>query len=338
MYVLNYGLNRGGNYTYNINNLPRKQGASIFKDHLTGQVELEKFAKILRKQDLAERTIHGYLYDLRAFKTWVDDFYQQDIDFTQVSSNDIRAYREYLVKIKRYKVASVNRPIQAIKRFYNCLFKPTRTMKEHPAKEVRFMRHGKRTQPAALNNKEINDLLRVAGQSPHGLAKRNYALVQLLLQSGMRIGEVAQLQMRDLFLQERSGYVKVVDGKGHKAREVSLNATARRALNNYFESRKTIRDEDYVFMSKRNTPQTIRGLQKILQTLMKRAKITRIPASAHTLRHTFAIYYLKANPDGLVPLSTLLGHDSLNTTAIYTQASREDLSASLENSALNLNG
>ena len=93
-----------------------------------------------------------------------------------------------------------------------------------------------------------------------------------------------------------------------------------------------------MFISKRATPQTIRGLQKILQTLMQRAKITRIPASAHTLRHTFAIHYLKDNPGALVELATLLGHDSLNTTAIYTQASREDLSASLENSTLNLSG
>jgi len=300
--------------------------------------QLATFAKALRKQDLAERTVRGYLYDVQAFKAWVDDFYQQDLGLTLVTSHDIRSYREYLVKIKRYKVASVNRRIQAIKRFYQCLFKAAKFKQEHPAKEVRFMRRAKKTQPTALTKKEINDVLRVAGQSPHGLAKRNYALVQLLLQSGLRIGEVAQLQKRDLFLQERSGYVKIIDGKGHKARDVPLNATARRALNTYFASRASIRDTDYVFMSKRDTPQTVRGLQKILQTLMQRANITRIPASAHTLRHTFALHYLRDHPGALVELATLLGHDSLNTTAIYTQASREDLSASLEESTLNLAG
>lgn len=71
---------------------------------------------------------------------------------------------------------------------------------------------------------------------------------------------------------------------------------------------------------------------------MQRANITRIPASAHTLRHTFSLHYLRDHPGALVELATLLGHDSLNTTAIYTQVSREDLSNSLENSTLNLAG
>lgn len=298
----------------------------------------ERFQKSLVKQDLAERTIRGYLYDLRAFKAWIDDFYQQEIDLTQVMTNDIRTYREYLVKIKRHKVASINRRIQAIKRFYNWVLTSEKTMKEHPAKNIRFMRRGKRIQPAALTKKEIYDLLRVAGQSSHGLSKRNYALVQLLLQSGIRIGEAAQLQIRDLSLQERSGYAKLIDGKGHKSREIPLNAVVRRALKNYFETRENLKPADHVFISKREEPQTIRGLQKVLQTLIKRANITRISASAHTFRHTFAINYLNANPGALVELSTLMGHESLNTTTIYTQSSMEDLSKSLERSELSLQG
>jgi site-specific recombinase XerD len=299
---------------------------------------LEQFKKSLVKQDLATSTVNGYLYDLSLFKTWIEDFYQQEIPLIQVSTNDIRAYREYLVKIKRHKVASVNRRIQSIKRFYNWVAKTEKTMKEQPARDVRFMRRGKRSQPTILTKKEVHDLLRVSGQSPQGLAKRNYALVQLLLQSGLRIGEAAQIQIRDLVLQERSGYAKIVDGKGHKFREVPLNSTARRALNNYFDTRVDLKPEDHVFISKRGYPQSIRGLQKIIQTLLRRANVTRISASAHTLRHTFALNYLNANPGSLVALSTLLGHESLDTTAIYTQASREDLSESIERNELNLLG
>jgi site-specific recombinase XerD len=292
----------------------------------------------LVKQDLAERTVLGYLYDLRMFKAWIEDFYQQEIALTQVTTHDIRVYREYLVKIKRHKVSSVNRRLQSIKRFYNWAVKSEKTMKDQPAKDVRFMRRGKQSQPTMLNKKEINDLLRVSGQSPQGLAKRNYALVQLLLQAGLRVGEVSQLQIRDLVLQERSGYVKIVDGKGHKFREVPLNATVRRALKNYIDTRKDLKPEDHVFISKRGSPESIRGVQKIMQTLIRRANITRVSASAHTLRHTFSINYLNSNPGSLVALSTLLGHESLNTTAIYSQVSREDLSESIERSELNLMG
>lgn len=296
----------------------------------------EQFEKSLVKQDLAPSSIRGYLYDVKMFKVWIEDFYQQEIVLTHVTTNDLRVYRDYLVKIKRHKVASVNRRLQSIKRFYHWLMQTEKTMKAQPAKEVRFMRRSKRTQPTILTKKEIYDLLRVSGQSPQGLAKRNYALVQLLLQTGLRIGEVAQLQIRDLVLQDRSGYVKVIDGKGHKSRDVPLNATARRALKNYLESRGDLKRQDHVFISKRGEPPSIRGLQKILQTLIRRAKINRIPASAHTLRHTFAMHYLNANPGSLVFLSALLGHEALDTTAIYTQASKEDLSESMEQSNLNV--
>ncbi|HYY29720.1 MAG TPA: tyrosine-type recombinase/integrase [Chthoniobacterales bacterium] len=80
-------------------------------------------------------------------------------------------------------------------------------------------------------------LLRVAGQSGHGLARRNYALVQLMLQAGLRVGEVAALSVADVRIRERSGIVRIRQGKGRKEREVPLNATARRALGLYLEFR-----------------------------------------------------------------------------------------------------
>ena len=70
-------------------------------------------------------------------------------------------------------------------------------------------------------------LLRAAGQSGHGLAKRNYALIQLMLQTGLRVGEVTALSIADVDIRERSGVVRIRQGK---EREVPLNATARRAL------------------------------------------------------------------------------------------------------------
>jgi integrase/recombinase XerC len=298
---------------------------------------LDQFAVNLTKQDLAPRTIQCYIYDLNNFALWIENFYQQKLDLIKVTSNDIRAYREYLIKLKRHKVASVNRRIQSIKRFYNWIIPLSPSnMNEHPTNTIKFMRRGKVSKPCALSKREINDLLRVTGRSSHGLAKRNYAIIQLMLQAGLRIGEVAQLQNRDLVLQERSGSVKIVDGKGHRSREVPLNATVRRALKSYLDARGAIMPEDPVFISKRGTAQTIRGLQKIIQTLVIQANIERIKASAHTLRHTFAVNYLAANPGALVQLAALMGHESINTTALYTQPSSQDLNESVERSELNL--
>ena len=296
----------------------------------------QKFNKALVKQDLSDNTIRGYLHDLKLFKDWLYDFYQEEIELIHTTTNDIRAFREYLAKIKRHKVSSINRRLQTIRRFYKW-GTTSKSIAESPADNVRFMRRTKLTQPCSLSNKEVHALLRVAGQSSQGLAKRNYAIVQILLQTGMRVGEITHLQIRDLILHDRSGYAKIIDSKGHKYREVPLNATARRAIKDYLEKRETLAS-DYVFVSKRGTPITIRGIQMIIQTLVRRARIVRIPVSAHILRHTFAINYLNTHPGALVALGTLLGHDSLDTTAIYTRISKENLYESLEQISLNLQG
>jgi site-specific recombinase XerD len=83
---------------------------------------------------------------------------------------------------------------------------------------------------------------------------------------------------------------------------------------------------------------TIRAIQAVIAALAQRARRTRVRVSPHTLRHSFALTYLKQNPGKLVELATLLGHDSLDTTALYTRPSTEDLAADLERSPLNVSG
>lgn len=258
------------------------------------------------------------------------------MDLATVTVADIRTYRQHLVNSKRQKPASVNRRLQALRRFYGWA-KQAGLSAVNPAEAVRFRRRPPPTQPAALTKQEVHALLRAAGQSPHGLSTRNYALVQLLLQADLRVSEVTRLQSRDLDLRERSGRVTIVDGKGHKDREVPLNATARRAIAGYLETRGELEPEDPVFTSKRHSPMSVRALQKIIASLAAWAKIElRIAVTAHTLRHTFARNYLQANPGGLVELAALLGHESLDTTAIYTKTSQESLAAAVERSELNV--
>lgn len=137
----------------------------------------------------------------------------------------------------------------------------------------------------------------------------------------MRVSELIGLEFRDLEIYDRSGQVRIVHAKGGKERTVPLNNTARRALSNYFGKRE-LEGKDIVFLSKRNKKLTARAVQKLVSNLSRKANI-KMNVSPHTLRHTFAINYLRANPECLVELSILLGHESLDTTSIYTIASRE---------------
>ncbi len=89
--------------------------------------------------------------------------------------------------------------------------------------------------PLGLTAAEVHDLLRAAGESSHGLARRNYPIGQLMIQTGLRVGEVATLRRGDIVLRERADTVRARIGKGLKEREVPLNTSARRALRQLLE-------------------------------------------------------------------------------------------------------
>jgi integrase/recombinase XerC len=310
--------------------------------HTGGPISMDpttlRFKKYLAKQDLSQRTINGYLDDLHFFSAWYEEIQHKKMDWAQITEFELQTFRQYLVNGKRQKVSSVNRRIQALKRFFNWANDKGLLTHENPIDHVRFMRRKAPIQPQALSKTDVHNLLRTAGQSSHGLSKRNYAVLQLMLQSGLRIGEVIKLRFCDITLQARSGSVNVVDAKGHKSREVPLNITARHALQNYFKQCKNKDPSGPVFHSKRQKALSLRSMQSMIHNLVTRAKLTQLGVSAHTLRHTFATNYLRANPNQLVELAQLLGHDSLNTTAIYTKSSQTQLAEAVEKSEINIYG
>jgi len=304
--------------------------ADISKNHW-----LWGFHNRLLNQDLSSATVRGYVYDLNHFRSWLVDINGREPSLENIATIDVSAYRQYMINTKGMKASSVNRRIQAVKNMFLWAYEHG-LVKENPAANVHFMKTAVRYLPKALQKKELHALSRVAGQSSHGLAKRNYALIQLLVQTGLRMGEAAMLKIADITVRDRSGAVRVRDAKGHKEREVPLNAAARRAITAYLNTRSSLDPDDFLFLSKRNQPASVRTLQDIIARLVRKARIKRIQVSAHTLRHTFAINYLKAHPGKLVELADMLGHESLDTVAIYTRPSQETLAQDLEQSPLNV--
>ena len=235
-----------------------------------------------------------------------------------MTSYHLNFFRDHILKSRRLKVSSVNRKIQTFKRFFRFLTNQ-KIIKTNIADSIKFIRRTKATKPNALNKNEVHALLSVAGSSTHGLSSRNYAVIQLMIQTGLRVSELINLQWRDLTLYERSGSIRIVDGKGRKDRTIPLNSTARKAISSYAQNKEFDLTKP-LFLNKHGKIHMARALQKVISNLAKNANITRIRVTPHVL-HTFATNYLRANPDCLVELATLLGHESLDTTAIYTKAS-----------------
>jgi site-specific recombinase XerD len=244
---------------------------------------LADFLGQLQRDDLAPATVHGYRYDLRQFLRWFIDAKGSSARFEKLSALDLINYRQHLVKVEGLRPATVNRRLEALRRF--CRWAQlSKRLRTNVALDLRPVRTVRNTRPVGLTEPEVHTLLRLAGESGHGLAKRNYALVQLMVQAGLRVGEVAALRIADITAHERSGLVRICEGKGLKAREVPLNATARRALRLYPDTRNGAEATEPLFLSDRGSAMPTRTIRAVIAHLAGRARINRVRVSAHTLR------------------------------------------------------
>lgn len=298
---------------------------------------LQAFLDHLAAADRSAATRRGYRYDLLQFAAWYTGLHGAPPELARLTEHDVIAWRQHMLTLRQFKATTINRRLEAVRRLLRWA-ETCGAVTSNVARDVRTVRVARDRQPVGLTTAEVHGLLRAAGASSHGLARRNYALVQLMLQAGLRVGEVAALCRGDVTLRERTGAVRVRHGKGLKDREVPLNATARRALRQLFEQAPAARPEDAVFRSTRDDPMPVRSIQNAIAGLVRRAGLKRSGLSAHSLRHTFALAWLRQHPGKLVELAQLLGHESLDTTAIYTRVSGDDLARDVEQTPFNLDG
>src|SRR5262249_11093285 len=111
--------------------------------------------------------------------------------------------------------------------------------------------------------------------------------------------------------------------------------TPRRGLSSYLETSQPLRPDDPLITSETGAAISVRSIQSVIRELARRAKITRLAVTAHSMRHTFALNYLERNPGKLVELAALLGNESLDTTAVYLRPSQEEMAQGVERSRLN---
>lgn len=158
--------------------------------------------------------------------------------------------------------------------------------------------------------------------------KRDRALVRLLLAAGLRLSEAAALRLADVEIKPRSGSVTVRSGKGNKRRVVPLNADARKALGEWLEiSRSARNDEEALFLSQKGGALSGRAMAEAVATLGGKAGLEGL--HPHILRHSCA-KNLVDQGIGIEKVAMILGHESLETTRLYTMPSEGDLQAAVE--------
>ena len=282
---------------------------------------MSPFLASLQSNGLASASVRGYRYDVRHFLGWYGARHDGPFALGMLTQQTLAAYRRYMIAADQ-RPATINRRLEALRRLgrWAC---STGDLDAEAMGHVPLMRTIRDRRPDSLTDHEVQALLRTTGTSSHGLAPRNYAMVQLILQAGLRVGELAALRLSDVTMNARSGSIRIPQGTGLRAREVPLNAIGRRALTRYLADRPADGQLTALFLSGRDTAAPVRTIQTVIASLARRAHLKRIPVTATTLRHTFAINYLRDNPGQLAELADLLGHESQDMVTLYGQPSAD---------------
>jgi site-specific recombinase XerD len=315
------------------------------------QESLDRWRRHLQEQDRSAGTIKKYIQGVGRFLAWYEREEQEPLQISALTPIALIGYRNYLQHEQRKSVSTINLQVSTLRAWCGWLTEQG-YLPADPAARVKLVGGGASSSRAGLKSAQVNALLRQAqvSRSP----ARDYAIIQVLLQTGIRLSECAALTFEDITLGERSGLLRVRAGKGNKARSVPLNASAREAIAIYLASRLSVEKpsvkavvarwpraqsaeaHEPIFLSQKGGALTTSAMGQMVAELVKAAgALVTEKTSAHTLRHTFARSYLAQYPGDVVGLAALLGHSSLDTTRLYSQPEVSQLATRVEQLPLN---
>lgn len=302
---------------------------------MTDTLHLDEFQAYLLTEDRSPVTVAGYLGDVRLFALWYEEHYGEALTPDALTNEAVRGYKQHLLN-QAAKPKTINRRLAALAAYAHWLEQAGYVRNaRNPVQGVKAVKETTLA-PKWLDKKQRAALLRAVDEEVEGAVRRyprlrlmylrDAAIVKLILFAGLRVGEIIQLRMSDIILDERKGSVIVREGKGTKRREVPLNTKARKAILDYLRIRPDVEMDD-LFLGQRNEGVHSKTIQRAVLRFAIKAGLKNV--TPHILRHSFAKALIDAGVS-LEKVATLLGHSNLNTTRIYTTPGEEDLEDAVE--------
>lgn len=295
-------------------------------DQTETHILIQTWLDYLAKQGRNKHTLNAYRRAINHLAHWSQTTYDEPFDSTRLIARDIRDWKSYQQTVEQAAPSTINQRLVGVASFYRWAV-TNKVIGQNPTIETKSIRLPSR-QPKSLSSQELRRLLRAVH---HGGSLRDIAILEILAGTGLRVGELLQLQVGDVVLHERSGWVIIREGKHGSYREMPLASEVRTALAAYLTEHPgsgggetNLPDKSApLWIGKQGALTHRSSVMRILNKYSFRAQLDLV--SPHTLRHTFATLYLQANPDDLRGLAALLGHSDLNTVMIYTEPTREDV-------------
>ena len=260
-----------------------------------------QFKNYLKSNNHSTSTIVAYGKDIEQLVRFLEDLKKQQIH--EVSKEDLQSFLTQM-STNGYTPKSVSRKINSTRTFYRFL-KINEYITDDPSLLVEHPRY-ELTPPRILTPMEYRALRDAARND-----QRMFAIIELLLQTGIRIGELANLRLGDI----QGDNLRVRPYEKHEERLVPLNRSVKDALKRYLDSRPEVKEER-IFITKSGKPFLVRNIRTAIERYFRLAEIK--DAKVNDLRHTFVAHHLKHGVSLLV-LSKLLGHKRLTTTERYLQ-------------------
>ncbi len=296
----------------------------------------------------AELTVTEYKYDIICFfRFWKRDHGKvpkdtpiEEIDITditvkdigRVSTDDLLVFLIWLNREKQLSNSSRARRIASLKSFFKYCHSKKHLIDSNPAYDLETPKIGKRN-PKYLTLEQSTELLQTAFDAPTESNERDYCMLTLFLNCGMRLSELRGIDIDDIH-----DTVLTVIGKGNKERTIYLNKACLDAIEDWMRVRSNIKikpsHSKALFVSKRGTRISDDMIQISIKRLMAQAGIDTKVYSVHKLRHTAATLMYKYGHVDIRNLQQILGHQSVSTTQIYTHVDDEQLQKAVDSNPL----
>lgn len=290
------------------------KAAKAFKQY----IKLEK--------GLSENTVEAYMRDYTLFAGFI--LRQYNVGPTKVEQYMIERYLSYLFEECSHAKTSQARELSGVKSFYNFLLLNDK-IEQSPTEHITTPKRSRHL-PDVLTIEEVENIIN-AIPLDNSKGRRDRAMLELLYSCGLRVSELTALRLSDLFFGE--GYIRVM-GKGSKQRLVPIGNVARERIMLYMEARKVkdLKHKDILFLNNRGESLTRIMVFTIVRNAVERAGIDKT-VSPHTFRHSFATHLL-AGGASIRQVQEMLGHESIETTEIYTHLDTSRLRDTVEKISL----
>ena len=302
----------------------------------------------------SDNTVCEYLSDLRMFFRYLiaterhidpnsEEFCEIDIrgitvaDLEKVTAETIYRFLFYVDQQRGNGTAAKSRKLSALRSFFKYLYAKKHAISHDPTSDIDGPK--KRTSlPKFLNLEESRRLLAAVENDLASKSRvRDYAIITLFLNCGMRVSELVGINLSDLDPELTS---LRVTGKGSKQRMIYLNEACRNALRAYLAERRELdpkkNDTDALFLSSRVQRISVKTVQWMVYRYLDAAGLSNRGLSVHKLRHTAATLMYQTGKVDIRVLKDVLGHEQLNTTQIYTHVSDEGMKQAMENNQLSV--